>query len=397
MMDRNTLQRIKSPRAFNTYGYFATNVVLGLAAAALGPTLPSLAQNTGSTLGQVGILFSARSLGTLLGAWRGGRLFDRLPGNPLIALVLVIEATLLAIVPISNRLWLLSAVMLLMGLMEGILDVGGNALLIWLHSANLGPFLNGLHFFYGLGAFLSPIIVAQVLLLSSGFQAAYWVLALGILPIALWIIRQPSPPQQGGNSNTRTEIIRPGLIAMIALFLFLYVGAEVSYGGWIFTYTTTLGLSPPAAAAYLTAAFWGGLTLGRLLSIPLAARTRPRIVLLVDLAGCLGSLAFLALFPGSLLVIWIGTIATGLFMASIFPTSLAFAERRMSITGRVTGWFFTGGSAGAMGLPWLVGQMFAFHGPGTFILLVFADLTLALILLVILILSYSQPIMKAEL
>jgi MFS transporter, FHS family, Na+ dependent glucose transporter 1 len=395
-MNYDTIQRIKSTRAFNTYGYFATNMALGLAAAALGPTLPSLAKNTGSTLGQMGILFSARSLGTLLGAWRGGRLFDRLPGNPLIAGVLLAEAALLAIVPIATHLWLLSTILFVMGLMEGMLNVGGNTLLIWLHNANLGPFLNGLHFFFGLGSFLSPIIVAQVLLLSNGFQADYWILALCRVPIAIWIIRQPSPRQQARSSNVNAEITRPGLIALIALFFFLYVGAEVSFGGWIFTYITTLGLSAPVAAAYLTAAFWGGFTLGRLLSIPLARRTRPRVVLLVDLLGCLSSLALLGFFPGSLIVVWVGTIMTGLFMASIFPTALAFAERRVTITGRVTGWFFTGGSAGAMLLPWLVGHLFALHGPMVLIFTLFTDLSLALILLAILILSISQPIMKPE-
>jgi FHS family Na+ dependent glucose MFS transporter 1 len=367
-----------------------------MAAAALGPTLPSLAENTGSVLGQMGILFSARSLGTVLGAWRGGGLFDRWSGNPLITGVLLLEACLLAIIPFSTHLWLLSTVLFLMGLMEGMLDVGGNALLIWLHSANLGPFLNSLHFFFGLGAFLSPIIIAQALLFSTGFRTAYWFLALCILPIAIWIIRQPSPPHQGAATGEHAEITRPGLIALIALFFFLYVGAEVSYGGWIFTYTTILGLSPPAAAAYLTAAFWGGLTLGRLLSIPLAKRMRPRIVLLVDLLGCLGSLAILSFFPGSLLIVWIGTITIGLFMASIFPTTLAFAERRVVLTGRVTGWFFTAGSAGAMGLPWLVGYSFALHGAKVLIFLVSADLILALALLVVLILSNSQPIIKSD-
>ncbi len=395
-MNSKTFIRITSPRALNTYGYFATNVVLGLATAALGPTLPSLAENTGSTLSQMGILFAARSLGTLLGAWRGGRIFDRHSGNPLMAVVLLVEAVLIAIVPISARLWLLSAVLLLMGFMEGMLDVGVNALLIWLHNANLGPFLNGLHFFFGLGAFLSPIVVAQVLLLHGGIQSAYWILALAILPVAIWILRQPSPHQQDENSKDKSKITKPGFILFIALFLFLYVGAEVSYGGWIFSYTITLGLSSPAVAAYLTAAFWGGLTLGRLLSIPLAARTRPRTVLFMDLLGCLGSLAFLALIPGSLMVVWIGTIATGLCMASIFPTALAFAELRIPINGQVTGWFFTGGSAGAMGLPWLVGRLFALQGPMALVYAVFADLTLALILLAILILSTSQPIMKAE-
>ena len=123
---------------------------------------------------------------------------------------------------------------------------------------------------------------------------------------------------------------------------------------------------------------------------------RPRIVLLVDLLGCLGSLAILSFFPGSLLIVWIGTITIGLFMASIFPTTLAFAERRVVLTGRVTGWFFTAGSAGAMGLPWLVGYSFALHGAKVLIFLVSVDLILALALLVVLILSNSQPIMKSD-
>ena len=48
-----------------------------------------------------------------------------------------------------------------MGVAEGALDVGGNTLLIWVHRHKVGPFMNGLHFFFGAGAFLSPIIIAQ--------------------------------------------------------------------------------------------------------------------------------------------------------------------------------------------------------------------------------------------
>ncbi len=52
------------------------------------------------------------------------------------------------------------------------------------------------------------------------------------------------------------------------LFFFLYVGAEVGFGGWIFTYAVALDLGSETAAAYLTSAFWGALTFGRLLTIP---------------------------------------------------------------------------------------------------------------------------------
>jgi FHS family Na+ dependent glucose MFS transporter 1 len=124
-----------------------------------------------------------------------------------------------------------------------------------------------------------------------------------------------------------------------------------------------LGLSESSNAAYLTSAFWGALTMGRLLSIPLALRFRPRVILLVDLIGCLVSVGSVLLWPDSVTTIWIGTLGLGLFMASIFPTTLTWAGRHMKMTGQVTGWFFVGTGLGGMVLPWLIGQLFEQIGP----------------------------------
>ena len=62
----------------------------------------------------------------------------------------------------------------------------------------------------------------------------------------------------------------------------------------------------------------GALTIGRLLAIPLALRFRPRIILFVDLIGCLASVGLVLLWPDSVMAIWIGTLGLGLFMAAIF-------------------------------------------------------------------------------
>jgi len=64
-------------------------------------------------------------------------------------------------------------------------------------------------------------------------------------------------------------------------------------------------------------------------------------------------------------------------MASIFPMMLSFAERRMSITGRITGWFFVGASAGGMTLPWLIGQLFESVGPRITMSAILMDLIVA--------------------
>src|SRR5512135_907733 len=74
-----------SKRIAITIAYFAALVMLGLSTAALGPTLPTLAEHTRTNLGQISFLFTARSLGYMLGSLRGGRAYDRTPGHPIMA------------------------------------------------------------------------------------------------------------------------------------------------------------------------------------------------------------------------------------------------------------------------------------------------------------------------
>jgi FHS family Na+ dependent glucose MFS transporter 1 len=172
--------------------------------------------------------------------------------------------------PTIPLLWLLIAVLLLMGIGEGVLDVGGNTLLVWVHRRKVGPFMNALHFFFGAGAFIAPIIIAQAVKMSGDIHWAYWILALLILPVSLWLLRLPSPTAQTISKDDPAGQVNHLLVALIVLFFFLYVGAEVSFGGWVFTYAVTLELTTETFAAYLTSAFWGSLTVGRLLAIPIA-------------------------------------------------------------------------------------------------------------------------------
>lgn len=92
-------------------------------------------------------------------------------------------------------------------------------------------------------------------------------------------------------------------------------------------------------------------------------RFRPSRILWVDLIGCLMSVGLLLLWPNHQGVLWVGTLGLGLFMASIFPSALTLAARRMTITGKVNSYLFSGTGAGTMVLPWLVGQGFDGIGP----------------------------------
>ena len=379
-----------------TIGYYIAFVGLGLVGASLGPTLPGLAANTQTQLSAISILFTARALGYMGGSIVAGWIYDRRPGHPLVVLGILAMALLMALVPWIGLLWLLVGILLLIGLSEAIMDVGINTLIVWLHRPNVGPVMNALHFFFGVGAFVAPLIVAQVILFSGGISWAYWIFALALLPIALWIGRLPSPTsvvEEGKASGGEIDYLLTGLTI---LFLFVYVGVELSFSGWIYTYAVQQTGFTPTQAAYLNSGFWGAFTLGRLIAIPLTVRVRPRYMLLGELLLAIVSVGLMLIWPTSSTVLWIGVCGTGLAIASIFPVTLTWAGRHMRITGQITSWFFIGASIGAMFFPWFIGQFFENTGPLITMVTIMSCLLLDLVIFVILMLYAGQPRFQSE-
>lgn len=368
----------KDYRILKTASYYVALVALGLSVAIVGPTLPDLAKNTGSQISQLSYLFSARAFGFLIGAFIGGSVFDRIKGHPVIALMLLFAALCLAVVPTVSLLSILVFILLLTGMTEGMIDVGANMLIVWIYREKVGPYMNGLHFCFGVGAFIAPIVLAQVIIITNDFSYAYWILAAAIAPLALAVLFIPSPPIQ-----IEKEEITNGkqdwlLIGSIVLFFFLWVGAEVGFGGWIFTYALKSGLTDKAGAAYLTSAFWGAFTLARLASVGMAARFKPVQILFGSLIGSFLSVFLISVQPNSFNILLLGTICVGVFMAAVFPTTLSFSERRLVLNSKITSWFLIGAGTGGMVLPWVIGQ-FVEVSPGLLMKILMGSIALTLL------------------
>jgi FHS family Na+ dependent glucose MFS transporter 1 len=158
------------------------------------------------------------------------------------------------------------------------------------------------------------------------------------------------------------------------LFLFFYVGSEITFGGWIYTYATTLKLASLTGAAYLTSAFWLAFTVGRLLSIPAATRFSPRQVIPTAVLSCLVILALGIVFSSSSTVLWLMAIGLGFCMAPIWPTGFTLAGQSIHLTGRLTGIILLGDSLGGMVLPSAVGKVIESSGPRAMVYLIFCSL-----------------------
>jgi FHS family Na+ dependent glucose MFS transporter 1 len=294
---------------------------------------------------------------------------------------------------------MLLAAMFLSGLAGGIVDVGCNTLLLWTHGKSAGPFMNGLHFFFGVGSVIAPLLFARVLMQTGDIHWLFWSVAIACLPTAVWcwFLSEPSTHAQAQERNNAPFPVLPVLL-MVIMFV-LYVGLELGFANWIYTYALTLGLGNAVESAYLTSGFWGSFTLGRLLGIWVSTRARSQTILFADLIGCAISTIIIMLWKDSGLALWIGSIGLGLSMASIFPTFLMLAGERMEVTGAMTGWFLVGSGAGSMLLPWFIGQIFVRTGAGAMTTVLLIDIAAIVLVLLLFasqrIITPVEPVLKA--
>jgi MFS transporter, FHS family, Na+ dependent glucose transporter 1 len=367
-------------RLLTTIAYCASFVAMGISMSSLGPTIPSLAENTRASISAISILFAARSLGSLVSSVWGGQLYDRVRGHGVLAVMILCMAASTALTPFIPLLWVLSIVLFITGIAQGVLNIGGNVLLVWLHGRGVGPSMNALHFFFGVGTFIAPVIVAQFITLQGGLVLIYLFLAIIILPTAM-VALLPSPASPDVVQQNGSKKNDPWVILYIALVFGCYSGGAFAFSGWIFTYATELNLTNETNAAYLTSLFWGALTVGRLIGIPIATRVRPRTILWADFGLAFASLLVMLAWPRSLGAVIFTSAALGLALASIYPTTMALSGEVMALSGKITGYFSLGNSAGTMLIPWVIGPLFERVGPVSMTLVLLADMLLAMGLL----------------
>ena len=380
-MDKLSLELANRAKLSPTIGYYAAFFMFGVVSAVLGPALPTLAENSGVSPGETGVFFTTRGIGFLLGSLAGGRMYDRLRGHPAMAVALLVTALATVLTPLATQFWQLNLLMFVIGFSTSHLMVGCNTLLIWVQAERVGPWLNGMHFVNGIGSFVAPLVFTALLLRTGRIHPTFYLVAALALIIAAGILFVASPAvpvDERAAAGDKPAVDWP-LLLLLALMFLLYVGVEVGFGGWIYTYIIEAAGASEAAAGRINASFYGLFTVGRMLAIPMAVRFANRQLLLVNYAGSLVSLTILLLWPDSLTALTFGTAGLGLFLASTFPVLMAFVGKHLRLTGQINGALFAVTAVGAMLVPWLMGLMFDTRGGSAMMWVVLGAVALGLL------------------
>lgn len=321
-------------------------LTLGVLQAMYGAAFPLFQERHGVGAGVVGWVASAHFLGSAAAPPLVGLALGRVSVRAVTvagALVLALGVLGVAVAPT----WpLVVAAALVGGLGLGAVSAAINAAYasIGTRAANL---VNAV---FGVGSILAPLLVLGLggVSLAWPFVVVAGLSLLTILATRIWGVPGLRPPAAG------TQAARPGpLLVLFALVLGLYVGLEVGFGAWLARHLGSVGFAAPAL---ILSGYWGGLTLGRVLTGLVGGRIAPARLVLASAA--LATLAALGATVPSLAPA--AYVLAGLSLGPVFGTTLAWTASRLPA--RQVPYLLVAGSAGGVLAPAGLGALVAAFG-----------------------------------
>jgi len=331
--------------------------VFGAVIAIVGGLLPELLRSHDLNPGVGGSLFLFLNSGALLVTLASGFLLDRIGPRATLLLCSLLTGTGFLWMAGAGSFGALGFGVLLIGLGGGGLNAGPNAVVSDLYPLERGAALNRLGVCFGVGALSIPLLIGSML----GYLGVVGILkvaaVLGFLPGFLFLTsRFPARKSMEGPSlHPAGRLSAEPVVLLFGVLLFFQGGNEVSTGGWLTTYLTgSLSASPAVASLYLSG-FWGGITLGRLLTARLLRDiSEATLVRWTALFSTL-VLSLLIALPHPILSAIFAVLA-GVGLSGIFPSVLGQASHRFPAqSATVLGSLMAAGIVGGMLIPWLAG------------------------------------------
>jgi fucose permease len=348
-------------------------IFVGINAAAGGVLVLAQMSDYGVGRAIIGITFITGSAGFVLGSLHSGPLIHRLGVR--IALLTGCGTFIVAGLYLATRppLGALIAVQLVTGYAAGILESVLSAYIAALPDAT--TLLNRLHAFFGVGALIGPALAAWIVG-RTAWTVVYLVLAVACAPLVAGFVlayprqlgaatpaaaapREPDAPAVRAGGLLGTALRDRGVLAG-AVMLAVYVGVELGVGNWAFSYLVQGRGLTQSLAGYAVSGYWLGLTVGRFVISPVAARLGATTsgLMYACLSGIAAAITLTWLAP-SAVTAGATLVLLGFFLGPVFPTTMSVAQRltQPRLASTAIGVMNAGSAVGGAALPWLAGAI----------------------------------------
>ncbi|KAA1469643.1 MFS general substrate transporter [Dentipellis sp. KUC8613] len=227
------------------------------------------------------------------------------------------------------------------------------------------------HCAYGTGALAAPLVSTQFAqlprwsfhyLVSLGVACMNTCTLLAVFRLkmqddCLREVGEEVAERGQSKDNVYKQILRLKSVHLIALFMLMYVGVEVTIGGWIVSYIISVR-GGGSSSGYISSGFFGGLALGRIGLLWVTKKLGNRLAVFL----------YIVIATGLELIVWLvpslisGAIAisiVGLLIGPIYPIVVNEASHILPgwlLSGSI-GWIAGVATTGAAALPFIAGQL----------------------------------------
>ncbi len=300
-------------------------VSLGLPDSLLGSGWPKMQVEFGVPSSYAGYVFMMISAMTIISALLSPKLIQRLHVKWIVTVSIMLTVFGLLGFSFCTQYWILLVCAIPYGLGAGAIDAAMNHYVANNYS---GAVMNFLHCFYGVGAMISPYLMALAIKVAHWNEGYRWTafLQIGILLVVIssWSLWQQNDSKADeskiDSAGIKETIKQPGVMATLLAF-FAYSAGEATCFLWVPSYFagTRTGISSELVASFGSLIF-GGLMIGRLIAGFIANRLGDRRMIrsgtMVELIGIL----LTALPIKGYLVAAIGFLIIGIGMGPIYPS-----------------------------------------------------------------------------
>lgn len=318
-------------------------ISLGLPDSVLGSSFPAIATNLSIREDMAGYIGLVVSGCTILSSLFSEKLIHRFSTKIVVSFSILLTAGGLICFSLvrENTVWAFFLDAILLGLGAGAIDSALNNYVACHYKA---IHMNWLHCFWGVGASISPLIIAPFI--DSANHSAGWnkgilaiaiiqlcIAAIAFLTLPIWNKAYPEAKlekeEEEKITHSKKELFKNPIFYLAMLGFFCYCGLETTSGNWAgFFFQQGKGFSTQDAAK-LDSMFYIGITVGRffcgLISLKIDEKNMMRMGEAILLIG-----AILSSLPVNPIVSIIGFALIGLGCAPIYPAIIRSTPKRFT-------------------------------------------------------------------
>jgi predicted MFS family arabinose efflux permease len=384
------------PYSMKTITYISFSLVYcymicGVVTVAIGATLEDLAADVGYSSTDIGTVYVARGIGSILGSFVCFYIFEA--QSPIRTLATAEAVTCLTIfaLPFITSLYTLHVAYFIIGALNSVMQTGAMHVLRNLHGDRAGPWLGGLG-----ACFVSAgVIVPGVQLLTASLLWQCVVFGGLIVIGVLWFLTLPDVFSEMKRlhelnlekNSEHTEGIESDRIPhywaelMVASMIFLIIGGGDAVTFYIETYVDETGIIKPSLKALLLLVFYMFAAIGNVFGIvgQIGISDRKLSIHLFSFV-CTGGLGMLAVacFPSNSTLLWIGVGLYGLTTGPAVSYSFNIANRLSIHSAMSSAVIILGMSLGISFLPYATSCLWKYYdSPIVLIVVASASISMA--------------------